>query len=159
MRHRLDGDGIEPREATGLDGILWAPLLHASWAHLLANTVPLLVFGFLILLDGFARWAAVTGIVWVVGGIGTWLVGPPNTVHLGASVLAFGWLTYLLLRGLFSFRVRQVLIGVALFLVYGTVLLGVLPGQPGISWQGHLFGAIGGGLAAWWFGVRDRERG
>jgi membrane associated rhomboid family serine protease len=157
LQHRLDAEGIEPREATGLDGVVWAPLLHASWAHLLANTVPLLVLGFLVLLDGVGRWLAVTAVVWVVGGVGTWLVAPPGTVHLGASVLAFGWLVYLLLRGLFSWRVRQVLVGAVLFLLYGTVLLGVLPGRPGVSWQGHLFGAIGGALAAWWFGVRDRR--
>lgn len=155
-RHRLDAQGIEPREADGLDGIVWAPLLHASWSHLLANTLPLLVLGFLLLLGGLARGTAVTAVVWVVGGVGTWLVGPPHTVHLGASVLAFGWLAYLLLRGVFSRRVREVLLAVVLFLLYGTVLLGVLPGRPGISWQGHLFGAIGGALAAWWFGRRDQ---
>jgi membrane associated rhomboid family serine protease len=155
-RHRLDAQGIEPREADGLDGIVWAPLLHASWSHLLANTLPLLVLGFLLLLGGITRGTAVTAVVWVVGGVGTWLVGPPHTVHLGASVLAFGWLAYLLLRGVFSRRVREVLLAVVLFLLYGTVLLGVLPGRPGISWQGHLFGAIGGALAAWWFGRRDQ---
>jgi membrane associated rhomboid family serine protease len=73
-------------------------------------------------------------------------------------VLAFGWLVYLLLRGVFARDASQVALGVILLLVYGGLLLGVLPGQPGISWQGHLFGALGGALAAYWFGVRDRER-
>jgi membrane associated rhomboid family serine protease len=95
-------------------------------------------------------------VVWVVGGVGTWLTGQPGSVHIGASVLAFGWLVYLLLRGVFSRRVGQVLLGLLLLTVYGGVLFGVLPGQPGVSWQGHLFGAVGGGLAAWWWGVRDR---
>ena len=158
MGHRLDEAGVRPREADGLDGIVFAPLLHLGWAHLVANTLPLLVFGFLILLAGVARWLAVTAVVWVVGGTGTWLTGEPHSLHLGASVLAFGWLVYLLLRGIFSRSASQVALGVILLLVYGSVLYGVLPGQPGISWQGHLFGAVGGALAAYWFGVRDRER-
>jgi membrane associated rhomboid family serine protease len=156
--HRLDQAGIRPREADGLDGIAFAPVLHLGWPHLLGNTAPLLVFGFLILLTGVARWLAVTAVVWVVGGAGTWLTGQPGSLHLGASVLAFGWLVYLLLRGLFSRRPGQVLLVLLLLVLYGSILWGVLPGQPGISWQGHLFGAVGGALAAWWWGERDRTR-
>lgn len=156
--NRLDTAGVQPRETDGLDGILFAPLLHGGWAHLAANTVPVLVLGFLILLSGLSRWFAVTVVVWVVGGLGVWLTGPENTVHIGASVLAFGWLAYLLLRGLFSRSVGQILVGVALLFLYGGLLVGVLPGTPGVSWQGHLFGALGGALAAWWFGQRDRAR-
>lgn len=156
LGHRLDGGGVRPREADGLDGIVFAPLLHNGWGHLVANTFPLLVFGFLILLAGVARWLAVTAVVWVVGGAGTWLTGQPHSVHLGASVLAFGWLVHLLLRGVFSRSIGQIVLGVLLLLVYGGVLAGVLPGTPGVSWQGHLFGAVGGALAAWWFGIRDR---
>jgi len=81
--------------------------------------------------------------------VGVWLVAPTNSIHLGASVLIFGWLVYLMLRGIWTRRVGQIILGIMLFLLYGTLLLGVLPGQPGISWQGHLFGAVGGGLAAW----------
>ncbi len=154
--HRLDAAGVRPREVDGLDGILFAPLLHSGWSHLVANTLPLLVFGFLVLLAGVARWLAVTAVVWFVGGAGTWLTGQPHSVHIGASVLAFGWLVYLLLRGVFSRRIGQVLVGIALLVLYGSVLWGVLPGQPGISWQGHLFGALGGGAAAWRWGARDR---
>lgn len=156
--NRLDAAGVQPRASDGLDGILFAPLLHGGWAHLVANTVPLLVLGFLILLRGALRWLTVTAIVWVVGGAGVWLTGPENTVHLGASVLVFGWLVYLLLAGVFSRSATQVAVGVIVLLVYGGVLAGVLPGQPGISWQGHLFGAVGGGIAAWWLGQRDRRR-
>jgi membrane associated rhomboid family serine protease len=155
-RNRLDGYGIRPREVDGLDGIVFAPLLHHGWGHLMANTVPLLVFGFLILLAGVARWAAVTAVVWLVGGVGTWLTGQPHSLHLGASVLAFGWLVYLLLRGIFARDASQIALGAILLFLYGGVLYGVLPGQPGISWQGHLFGALGGALAAYRFGASDR---
>jgi len=155
--NRLDAAGVQPREVDGLDGILFAPVLHEGWAHLAANTVPLLVFGFLILLSSIARWVAVTVVVWVVGGVGVWLTGGDHTVHIGASGLAFGWLVYLLVRGLFSHSVRQVLLGLVLLFLYGGVLVGVFPGQPGVSWQGHLFGAVGGVLAAWWLGQRDRN--
>ncbi|HLN75567.1 MAG TPA: rhomboid family intramembrane serine protease [Nocardioidaceae bacterium] len=158
LGNRLDGAGVRPREVDGLDGIIFAPLLHGGWGHLVANTVPLLVFGFLILLSGVARWVAVTAVVWVVGGAGTWLTGGDHTVHLGASVLAFGWLVYLLVRGFFSRSAGQVLLGLVLLILYGGVLWGVLPGTQGVSWQGHLFGAVGGVCAAWWLGRRDRER-
>ena len=157
MGHRLDGAGVRPREVDGLDGIVFAPVLHLGWGHLAGNTVPLLVLGFLILLNGVARFLTVTAIVWVVGGVGTWFTGSAGSVHLGASVLAFGWLVYLLLRGVFARNASQVALGVILLFVYGGLLYGVLPGQPGISWQGHLFGALGGALAAYWLGERDRR--
>ena len=148
LNHRLDQEGVEPQQTDGLLGILFAPLLHGSWEHLIGNTVPLLVLGFLVLLSGVRLWLQVTAIVWVVGGLGTWLVAPPNTIHLGASVLIFGWLVFLLLRGFVSRRIGQILLGLLILFLYGGILWGVLPGQPGISWQGHLFGAIGGAIAA-----------
>jgi membrane associated rhomboid family serine protease len=157
MSGRLDRQGIEPRESDGLDGILWAPLLHGDWWHLIGNTGPLLVLGFMILMSGVRRWVVVSAIVWLVAGVGTWLTGGDRTLHLGASGLVFGWLTYLLLRGVFSRRPGQIALGVVVLLVYGGALWGVLPNQPGISWQGHLFGAIGGTMAAAWLGAADRH--
>lgn len=145
----LRSGGIEPRELDGLDGIALAPLLHGGWAHLVANTGPLLVLGFFLLLSGLRRALAVTAVVWLVGGVGVWLTGPAGTIHVGASVLVFGWLVYLMLRGLLTGHPGQLALGVILLMLYGGALWGVLPGQPGISWQGHLFGAVGGALAAW----------
>ncbi|WP_193609722.1 rhomboid family intramembrane serine protease [Nocardioides lijunqiniae] len=155
--HRLDQYGVQPREGDGLLGILFAPVLHAGWGHLAANTVPALVLLFLVLVSGVSRGLAVTAVIWVVGGVGVWLVAPSGTTHLGASVLIFGWLVYLMLRGFFTGRVREIALGVLLFVLYGGLLLGVLPGQEGISWQGHLFGAAGGALAAYALSER-RER-
>ncbi|WP_200954464.1 MULTISPECIES: rhomboid family intramembrane serine protease [unclassified Nocardioides] len=146
--HRLDGWGIRPRSDEGLLGILAAPLLHGGWGHLVANTVPALVLGFLTLATGIARGLVATAVIWLVGGLAVWLVAGDHSVHIGASGLIFGWLTYLVVQGLVDRKPLEIGIGVAVLLVYGGVLWGVLPGQPGVSWQGHLFGAIAGVLAA-----------
>lgn len=152
---RLDSHGVRPRSDEGLAGILFAPLLHGGWAHLVANTLPLQVLGFLLALSGVRTWVAVTVIVWVIGGAGVWLVGGAESVHIGASGLVFGWLVYLMVRGIFARHVGQIALGVVIFIVYGSVLWGVLPGRPGISWEGHLSGALGGALAAWLLAQRS----
>lgn len=155
---RLDTEGIGPRTLSGLDGVLWAPLLHASWSHLMANTVPVLLFGFLVMATGVARWVAVTALIWVVSGLGVWLTGPGNTSTIGASGLAFGWLAYLLVRGIFNRAVGQLVVAAVLLMLWGGMLWGLLPGADGISWQAHLFGALGGILAAWLAAHADRGR-
>ncbi|WP_224748977.1 rhomboid family intramembrane serine protease [Nocardioides hwasunensis] len=144
----LDGYGVQPRSEEGLLGIVFAPVLHFGFDHLVSNTVPVLVLGFLTLATGIARGLLATAIIWFVGGVGVWLFAPSLSNHAGASVLVFGWIVYLVVRGFLNRHTTEILIGVAVFLLYSTVLLGVLPGQPGVSWQGHLFGAIGGFLAA-----------
>jgi len=146
--HALDPYGVQPRSEDGLVGIAAAPLLHFGFGHLVGNTVPVLVLGFLTLATGIARGLAATAIIWVVGGLGVWVFAQPGSNHAGASVLIFGWIVFLVARGFLNRRPSEILIGVAVFLVYSGALLGVLPGQPGVSWQGHLFGAIGGVLAA-----------
>ena len=154
----LDRNGIEPREADGLDGILWAPFLHANWDHLIGNTIPFLLLGIGIALSGAARVILVTAIVAVIGGLGTWLIGPPNTVHIGASGLVFGYAAYLVSRGAFTRRPLQLVLGLAVVAVWGATLLQGLVPEDGISWQGHLFGAIGGVIAAWLLEQRTRQR-
>lgn len=144
----LDQYGIVPREPSGLGGVVWAPLLHQGWPHLFSNTLPVAVLGFLATSGGLRRFFVVTATVWIISGAGTWLVGPAQTDHIGASGLAFGWLVFLLLRGFFLRSAGQVVVAVALFLYWGGMLWGALPGQPGISWQEHLFGAVGGVVAA-----------
>jgi membrane associated rhomboid family serine protease len=155
MSGRLDQFGIQPRSVGGLDGILWAPLLHHGWAHLFANTLPVLLFGFLAMSGGVGQWIAVTLAIWLFSGLGVWLAGGEGTT-VGASGLAFGWLAFLLVRGLFNRAFGQILVAVVLFLYWGGTLLGVLPGNPGVSWQGHLFGAIGGILAAWLVSIANK---
>ena len=156
---RLDLYGIVPRSPHGLDGVLFAPLLHAGWDHLMANTVPVLVLGFLAMAGGGRQWFTVTATIWLVGGIGVWLTGAPGTITVGASGVIFGWLTFLLIRGWFNRSIMQILLGIALFVFWGGMLWGVLPGADGISWQGHLFGAIGGIVAAWMVGQASRPVG
>jgi membrane associated rhomboid family serine protease len=146
--HPLDDYGVHPRSEDGLLGVVLAPMLHFGFDHLVGNTVPVLVLGFLTLATGIARGLLATAIIWVVGGLGVWLFAQPGSNHAGASVLIFGWIVFLIVRGFLNRRTTEILIGVAVFLLYSGALLGVLPGQPGVSWQGHLFGAIGGFLAA-----------
>ncbi|WP_312178865.1 rhomboid family intramembrane serine protease [Arthrobacter sp.] len=138
--------GIIPRQLEGLDGILFAPLLHAGAGHLLSNSLPLLAFAFLVLLEGVRRFAAVAGICWLVSGIGVWLFGGGLTI--GISGVVFGLFAYLMVRGFYNRDLMQILIGGVLFLIYGSLLWGILPTAAGISWQSHLFGAAGGVVAA-----------
>lgn len=160
--HRLDSNGIRPLETDGLTGIIFAPLLHSNWQHLLANTGPALVLGFLMTLAGLSRFIYATAIVWIVGGFGTWLIGNTGaqgyeTNHIGASGLIFGWLAFLLVFGLFTRNTWEIVIGVIVLFVYGSILLGVLPGTFGVSWQGHLCGALAGVLAAYVLSGPERK--
>lgn len=152
---RLERNGVQPRELGGLDGIVFAPLLHGGWGHLIGNTVPLLVLGFLIAFSGLRTWLQVTAIVWILGGVGVWLFGGDHTNHIGASGIIFGWLAYLIVRGVFNRSLGQIALGFVVFMVYGGVLWGVLPGRPGVSWEGHLFGLLAGALAAWLLSERE----
>jgi membrane associated rhomboid family serine protease len=140
--------GIRPHDVHALWHIFTAPFLHANLDHILANSGPLAIFGFLTALRGPARFVAVSLIVIVVSGLGVWFLAGPNTVTVGASGLIFGYFGYLLARGFFERRILDILIGVAIAVLWGTMIFGVLPGQPGISWQAHLFGLIGGIIAA-----------
>lgn len=154
----LDRFGIIPRDPAELAHIYSAPLLHHGWAHLIGNTVPFFLLGTLILLSGLRRWLVSTFSSVTASGLTVWLVAPPHSVTIGASGLVFGWLTYLLTRGLWSRNLRQILLAVVVFAIYGGILWGVLPGSTYISWQGHLGGAIGGVLAAWWLHSRSERR-
>ncbi|HRD13664.1 MAG TPA: rhomboid family intramembrane serine protease [Mycobacterium sp.] len=166
--HRLDNHGIRPLESDGLIGIIFAPLLHANWQHLLANTGPALILGFLMTLAGMSRFVFATAIIWIVGGFGTWLIGNVGahcpyvgvrceTNHIGASGLIFGWLAFLIVFGFFTRKVWEIVVGVIVLFVYGSILLGVLPGTFGVSWQGHLCGAIAGVVAAYLLSGPERK--
>jgi membrane associated rhomboid family serine protease len=154
----LDADGIYPRNFARLWGILTAPFLHASFTHLLDNTIPLVFMGVIIALRGALRLAWVTGIVIVLGGLGTWLIAPDHTVTVGASGLVFGYATYLLTRGVFDRSLLELLTGAVVGVVWGGALLASVVPQPHISWQGHVCGGLAGIVAAWWLAGRSQER-
>lgn len=146
---KLDNFGIIPRNPIGLRGLLFAPFLHAGFGHLLANTVPFLTLGWLTMIQETSDFYIVSFVTMVVGGLGVWLVGNPNSVHIGASILIFGYLGFLLLRGYFQKNLPSIILSITVFALYGSLVWGVLPSQPGISWEGHLFGFLGGVIAAW----------
>jgi membrane associated rhomboid family serine protease len=147
--NHLDNDGIYARNVGHLWGILTAPFLHVSFAHLISNTIPFVFMGVIIALTGAARLAVVTGIVIIVGGLGTWLIAPGNVSTVGASGVVFGYAAYLLARGIFDRNMFELLTGAVVAAVWGGALLSSLVPHYGISWQGHLCGAIAGVLAAW----------
>src|SRR5256714_13359870 len=151
----LDQYGIKPHEADGLlPGIVSAPFLHAGFGHLEGNTVPFLLLGGAIALSGLRRVVLATVTIALVGGLGVWIFASSGTDHIGASGLVFGYAGYLIARGFFSRSMVHLLVGVIVIGVYGTTLLvGVAP-RDGISWQGHVFGAVGGVVAAWLLDAR-----
>jgi membrane associated rhomboid family serine protease len=147
--YRLDSDGLYAHNVDRIWGIFTAPFLHASWSHLIGNTIPLVFMGLLIALAGARQFVGVTLIVIVLGGLGTWLVSPGGTQVVGASGLVFGYATYLLTRGFFDRSALEILTGIVVGVIFGGVLLASLVPHGGISWQGHLCGGIAGVIAAW----------
>jgi membrane associated rhomboid family serine protease len=146
-RNNLDQYGIRPRNDEGLLGILAAPFLHGSFGHLMANTGAFVILGLLVVWTSRRYWAVTIGIT-IMGGLGVWLVASPNTVHIGASGLVYGYAAFLVAWGLVTRKMRNVVVAIVVVLVYGGIVVGLMPGQPGISWQGHLFGAIAGIIMA-----------
>ena len=124
-------------------------MLHVGFGHVAANTIPFLVLGWFVLLRGTKTFFLVAFITILVSGLGTWLLGPANSIHLGASGLVFGFFGYLLFRGYFERSWEAVALAVIVAVLYGSMLYGLVPRGPGISWQMHLFGFLGGGLAAY----------
>lgn len=149
----FSGFGLRSWDPSGLGGIVLAPLLHVSWSHLIANSVPFLVLGCLVAVEGTRRFWAVTAMVAVIGGLGTWVASAPGTLTVGASGLVFGYFGYVVLRvfapGRVAHRILYAVVAVVVISLYGgSMLTGVVGVREGISWQAHLFGAIGGGVAA-----------
>lgn len=140
--------GLRPRSLDGLLDIFTFPLLHASMNHLLSNALPLVIFGFLVFLSGLRVFLTALAFSWLGSGLTVWLIGDGG-ITVGASGLVFGLFAFLLVRGFFNQSWRQILLAVVLFMLYGSILLGVLPIMGGfVSWQAHLGGAVGGVVAA-----------
>jgi membrane associated rhomboid family serine protease len=139
--------GLIPKQTAGLDGILGMPILHGSFSHLMSNTPPLLLLGTLLAVTATRALLAINVIIVVLGGGLVWLFGSP-AIHVGASGLLFGWFGFLVVRGLIDRS--PIALGVSLLvgILYGSLIWGLLPGQPGVSWEAHLFGALAGAAAA-----------
>ncbi len=156
--YALDTDGgLVARDVDRVWAIFTSPFLHASWQHLIDNTIPFVFMGVIIALRGAAKLALVTLVVIVVGGLGTWLIAPAGTETVGASGVVFGYATYLFTRGLFERSVVQILTGVIVGVVWGGALLSSVVPHAGISWQAHVCGAIGGVIAAWLLAARQND--
>lgn len=140
--------GIRPRDPIGLRGVLLSPFLHAGLKHLAANTVPLLIFGGLILLRPLADFYRVTFWSIVLSGLGVWLIAPSGTVHIGASGLVFGYFGFLVLNGYFERRPSSIAVSIGISAVYGSLIWSALPSMPDVSWQSHFCGFIAGALTA-----------
>lgn len=143
----LDIYGVVPRNPIGLRGILFMPFLHGGFPHLIANTAPFLTLGWFVMLRETRDFFTVTALTMLVSGLGVWLFGSPG-VHIGASGIVFGYLGYLLFRGYFERNFPSILLSLIVGFLYGGIIWGVLPIQQGVSWEGHLFGFIGGAIAA-----------
>jgi membrane associated rhomboid family serine protease len=145
---RFDRWGVRPRSVRGLFGIVFSPFLHTGFPHLIANTIPFAILGGAIALGGTKQYVEVSGLVALSSGAGIWIFGAGNSVHIGASGLVFGYLTYLVSRGIIAKNVWWILGGLVTLAFYGGLFWGLLP-SPRVSWLGHVFGAVGGVLAAW----------
>nr|WP_243870099.1 rhomboid family intramembrane serine protease [Streptomyces liangshanensis] len=154
----LDTYGLSPRSFGELRDVIPMAFLHHGFEHLASNTVPLLVLGFLAALGGIRRFAAVVLTIMVVGGLGVWLTAADHSNTVGASGVVFGLLGYLLVRGFVNRSAVDLVVGLVVLAVYGSVLWGVLPTDPSISWQGHLFGLVGGVLAAFLYRTKRPVR-
>ena len=150
----LHAFGVRPRTIDGLWGILFSPFLHANTAHLVSNTVPFLMLGALVLLRDARHFIPVTLLSMLGAGLGAWLLGANGSVHIGASGVVFGYFGFLMLAGWFARSFGAIALSILVTALWGGLVFGVLPGQPGISWQAHLGGFLGGVLAARWLAPR-----
>ncbi len=144
----LTGYGVQPRTLEGLRGIVFAPFLHGSVAHLAANSASFLVLGWLVLAGGTRRFVLVSLAAALGAGLVAWLIGAPGSVHIGASGVIFGYLGFLMLAGWWARKLMPVVLSIGVTALWGGMVFGVMPGQMGISWQSHLGGFLGGVWAA-----------
>ncbi|WP_019175680.1 rhomboid family intramembrane serine protease [Brevibacterium ravenspurgense] len=154
--------GVRAWSPSSLWAIATSPFVHVSWFHLLSNTIPFLILGLIVAFDGAKRFATVTVLSALAGGLGVFFVNRPGTVTVGASGLVFGYFGYLVLRGLFARGMLRKVIYIAVAVVvtglYGvSMVIGLIPRGTSMSWQGHLFGLIGGCVAAWLVGSTGKQ--
>lgn len=145
----LDQYGLWPGDWSRWEGILLMTFLHGNLYHLLSNTIGLAVFGTLLITKSWRdiSYASVGAILGC--GLAVMFLGQPGSVHIGASGLVFGWWSFLIARAFYQRDFKSIFVAVLVIFFFGGMIYGVLQGQSGISWQGHLGGAIGGIIGAW----------
>ncbi len=157
MNNGLNNLGIRPRNILGLQGIIFAPFLHGSWRHLISNTFPLVILSWLIMARDRSEWITVTVLTAIASGLGTWLFGGTETVHIGASGVVFGYFGFLVARAYYERSFGSIAISLLVLVLFGGMIWGILPVRVGISWEGHLFGLLGGIAAAWTIAALNRK--
>lgn len=153
----LDAFGIRPRSSSGLWGVPLSPFLHFGFGHLISNSLPFLLLGGLVMIGGLRQFILLSLWITIAGGSGVWLLGASGTVHAGASLLIFGYLGFLLSRGIAERSIGGILMSLVILAGYGGMLYGVFPGQPGISWLGHLSGFLAGVAGAFLLAETSRK--
>lgn len=154
---RLSSWGVLPRDADGIWGILFSPLLHSDWGHLLSNTPPFFVLSAIIFY--FYRKVAIPAYLMIYGmtGLAVWLFGRGYTYHIGASGVIYGLVAFVFWSGMFRRNIRSIALALIVAFYYGSMMMGILPGQEGISWESHLYGALIGIFVAYWFKEKIEE--
>jgi membrane associated rhomboid family serine protease len=148
FHNSLKSHGVHPRSTEGLLGILFSPFLHSGLPHIVANTMGIIMLGSLVLMHDISKFFLVSGFSVIIGGLGVWLVGGTQTNHIGISGVIFGYFGYLISVGIFEKKLGTVLLSLLTVLLYGGMIWGILPVQISVSWEGHLFGFLGGILSA-----------
>ncbi len=146
----LSGMGILPRDGFGLLGIITAPLIHGDFSHLISNTFPIIVLGWIIFFFYPKVSVFLFTFVYILTGLLVWLLAR-QVYHIGASGLVYGFVSFLFFSGIFRKDNKSVALALIITFLYGGLVWGVLPGMKGISWESHLFGAIVGLFAAYVF--------
>ncbi|MEN0004379.1 MAG: rhomboid family intramembrane serine protease [Bacteroidota bacterium] len=142
--------GIYPGEIWGLRGVIFAPLIHSDWGHLLSNTPPF--FALTAIIWFFYRRIAIPSfmMIYLLTGLGVWLFGR-EVFHIGASGVVYGLVSFVFWNGIFRRNLKSIVLALIVVFYYGSMFAGILPGQEGISWESHLIGGIVGIFASYWF--------
>jgi membrane associated rhomboid family serine protease len=155
--------GVYPGEIWGLKGIFFMPLVHGDLGHILSNTAPFFVLTNMVMF--FYRkvaWASFL-MIYLLSGLAVWMTGfapvlfGQSSFHVGASGVIYGLAAFVFWTGIFRRNLKSIALALIVAFYYGSMIWGILPGQEGISWQGHLLGGLAGVLAAFWFKDKIEE--